>query len=127
MGADANAGVGQYSDLPGDIYYKFVDDPTRPAPFNKSIKFWNKYRKATTIPPLKDSPAKGDNPTGYTRLTWLKGLYNATTTGPADFILRSWRGYKDDTGAQPVRYILPLHSSTVSSSLGTLKNDGYGY
>ena len=127
MAEDANSGVGLYSDLPDVIYYKFIEDNSRPVPFNKSIKFWNKYRKAVSVPPLKDSPVKGDNPEGYTRVNWLKSLYNTTTSGPGDFILRTWRGYADNTGQQPVRYILPLHSSTVSSSLGTLNNNGYGY
>ena len=127
MGEDANGGVGQYSDLPDVLYYKFVEDPTKSVPFNKTVHFWSKYRKSSTVPPVKDSPGKGDNPDGYTRVNWLKSLYNTTTSGPADFILRTWRGYTDDTGQQPVRYILPLHSSTVSSSMGSLKNDGYGY
>ena len=119
MGADAFGGTGQYSVLPGELYYKLNPD--------KSVTFYNRYRVALIVPPLKDSPAKGDNPDGYTKLNWLKGLYSETTAGPADFNLRSWRGYTDNTGLSPVRYILPLHSSTVSSSLGTLKNDGYGY
>jgi hypothetical protein len=79
------------------------------------------------LPPLKDSPAKGDNPNGFVKMNWLKSLYNTTTSGPANYNLFTWRGYADDSGQQPLRYILPLHSSTVSSSLGTLRNDGYGY
>jgi starch-binding outer membrane protein, SusD/RagB family len=53
-------------------------------------------------------------------------MYNTATSGPADYILRQWRGYTDDTGTEPLRYILPLHNSVVSSSLGTLENQ-YGY
>ncbi|WP_316814154.1 RagB/SusD family nutrient uptake outer membrane protein [Pedobacter heparinus] len=119
MGADANAGVGQYSELPPVVYYKLNTD--------KTVTFYNKYKRAAVIPPIKDSPVKGDNPNGYTAMNWLKGLYNTTTQGPADFNLRTWRGYGDNTGQQPVRYILPLHASTISSSMGTLNNKGYGY
>lgn len=127
MGVDAHGGVGQYADLADNLYYKFAEDNTIPAPFNKTTVFWNKYMKPSVIPPLKDSPSKGDNPDGYTRMGWLTSLYNSDTDGPSDYILRSWRGYTDNTGQQPVRYILPIPSSTVTSSLGTLKNDGYGY
>ncbi|RZK46868.1 MAG: RagB/SusD family nutrient uptake outer membrane protein, partial [Pedobacter sp.] len=76
MGNDANAGVGQYSELPPIVYYKLNSD--------KTVTFYNKYKKAAVIPPLKDSPSKGDNPNGYIALNWLKGLYNTTTSGPAD-------------------------------------------
>ncbi len=121
MGEDANAGVGQYSNLPDVIYYRLNAD--------KTVTFFNRYEKAdpTKLPPLKDSPAKGDNPNGFVKMNWLKSLYNTTTSGPANYNLFTWRGYADDSGQQPLRYILPLHSSTVSSSLGTLRNDGYGY
>ncbi len=120
IGADTFAGTGQYADLAGDVYYR-LNTSTR------TVVFYNRFKAAAVIPPIKDSPSKGDNPDGYTRLTWLKGLYSATNQGPADFNVRTWRGYKDDTGLQPVRYILPLHSSTVTSSMGTLDNKGYGY
>ncbi|ADY51041.1 RagB/SusD domain protein [Pseudopedobacter saltans DSM 12145] len=119
MGADANGGVGQYADLPDVLYYRLNSD--------KSVTFYNKFKRANSIPPLKDSPSKGDNPNGFTRMNWLKGLYNTTTSGPADYNLRTWRGYQDDSGVLPVRYILPLHASTVSSSRGVLNNNGYGY
>lgn len=121
MGANANSGVGPYSGLPDVIYYRLNAD--------KTVTFYNRYRKADLahLPPLKDSPAKGDNPNGFVKMNWLRSLYNTTTSGPADFNLRTWRGYADNSGLQPVRYILPLHSSTVSSSMGRLKNDGYGY
>lgn len=120
MGADAFANTGKYATMPGDIYYRLNTS-------SKTVEFYNRFTAASVIPPIKDSPSKGDNPNGYTRLTWLKGLYSGTNQGPADYNLRTWRGYKDDTGVQPVRYILPLHSSTITSSMGTLNNDGYGY
>jgi hypothetical protein len=66
-----------------------------------------------------------------TRVSWLISLYNTTTGGPANYILQQYRGYKegytDPTGVAPVRYILPIHSSIISSSLGVLKNDGYRF
>jgi len=127
MAEDANSGVGQYSELPDVVYYKFAEDNTKAYPFNKGVIFYNRYAKAAVVPPLKDSPNKGDNPNGYIRMNWLKGLYDTKIPGPGSYITTSWRGYTDDTGMAPVRYIFPLHSSTVSASLGTLNNRGYGY
>ena len=118
MGADAIAGTGTYSNLPDYMYYKRNTDGT--------ITFLNRYKKADPPPPVVNVPNIGDNPNGYIRVNWLRSLYNTTTGGPADFILRTWRGYPDNTGATPLRYILPIHGSVVSSSLGVLKNQ-YGY
>jgi hypothetical protein len=126
MGENTFNGAGPYAYLPDVVYYKLNSDKT--MSFYGSI-----FRKNATVPPIKDSPAKGDNPNGYTSLNWFKTLYTAPnqTTGapgqPANYILWSWRGYSDPSGNSPVRYILPLHSSTVISSLGTLDNKGYGY
>ncbi len=119
MGADAYAaGTGTYANLPDYLYYKKAD--------NKAVYF-NKYRKPLVEPPVVDVPAKGDNPNGFIRVAWLRSMRNTTTNGPADFIVRTWRGYKDDAGVAAVRYILPLHSSVITNSQGALKNDGYGY
>jgi hypothetical protein len=60
------------------------------------------------------------------KISWLRNLWNSTTDGPANYTLWQWRGYTDNSGNMPPRYILPLHSSVISASLGTLKND-YGY
>lgn len=118
MGQDAVAGTGTYSQLPDYLYYKRLSDG--------SITFYNKYYKPAVPPPLVNSPSPGDNPDGYIRVSWLASMYNTTTLGPADYILRQWRGYTDNTGNAPLRYILPLHSSVVSSSQGVLQNQ-YGY
>ncbi|MCF3109698.1 RagB/SusD family nutrient uptake outer membrane protein [Niabella sp. CC-SYL272] len=120
MGENAVNGAGPYDYLPVNLYYRIKAD--------KTIEwFGGIFRKSPVLPPLKDSPSKGDNPDGYTRTPWMSALYNTTTNGPADYILRSWRGYKDESGNAPVPYILPLHSSVVSSSLGSLKNEGYNF
>jgi hypothetical protein len=109
MGADAIAGVGTYAYLADYLYYKRNTDGT--------ISFVSKYYRITPAP----------STTTYTRVTWLRGLWNTTTNGPGSYILANWRGYKDLTGTAPVRYILPIHSSVISNSLGTLANNGYGF
>lgn len=120
IGENTFNGAGPYASLPGNLYYRLKAD--------KTIEWYGGLFKQVVVPPkLKDSPSKGDNPDGYTSLTWLKALYNDKEKRAADYILRSWRGYKDDTGMAPAPYILPLHSSTVTSSLGTLKNEGYNF
>lgn len=112
MGADAVAGVGPYAHLADYLYYK------RNA--NGTITFVSKYFRVTPAPFL-------NNTTGHIRHTWLRGLWNTTTNGPGSYILANWRGYQDLTGVAPVRYILPIHGSVISNSLGTLANDGYGF
>jgi hypothetical protein len=120
MGKDANSGTGVYSNLPDYMYYK------RDA--NGIITWLNKYTKATNVP-VVDVPAKGDNPDGYLRQSWALSLYSTTNPdNAADYILRQWRGYKDNTGAKPVRYILPVHNGVVTSSRNAVYNTGlYGY
>lgn len=120
MGENTFNGAGPYDYLPDYLYYRIKAD--------KTIEWYGGiFRKVTAQPPLKDSPGKGDNPDGYTKVSWMRSLYNGTTAGPANYILWSWRGYTDDTGTVPVPYILPLHSSVVSASMGTLKNEGYNF
>jgi starch-binding outer membrane protein, SusD/RagB family len=119
MGADAVAGTGTYSTLPDYLYYKRNSDGT--------ITFLNRYTKADPSTPVIDVPTKGDNPNGYLRVSWLRAMYNTTTNAPADYILRQWRGYLDNTGTAPLRYIMPIHNSVITSSLGVLDNNGYGF
>ncbi|HEY6505705.1 MAG TPA: RagB/SusD family nutrient uptake outer membrane protein, partial [Chitinophagaceae bacterium] len=118
MGIDGTAGTGTYANLPDYLYYKVNPD--------FSITWFNKYTKPPVAPPVVNVPSAGDNPNGYLRLSWTRSMYNTTTSGPADYILRQWRGYPDNSGTTPLRYILPLHNSVVSSSLGSLQNQ-YGY
>ncbi|HEX7902375.1 MAG TPA: RagB/SusD family nutrient uptake outer membrane protein [Chitinophagaceae bacterium] len=119
MGAAGNAvtPTGPYAQLPDYLYYKIVGD---------SVIYYNKYRRPAVIPPVVNVPNTGDNPSGYLRMNWTRAMYNTATSGPAAYILQEWRGYTDNAGTMPLRYILPLHNSTVSTSLGTLQQQ-YGY
>lgn len=121
MGKDQFIVGGTYSPLADNLYYKRNADGT--------ITFLSKFRDPAVTPPIKDSPAVGDNPNGYQVATWLKNsqLYNNTTQAAGDFVKNTWRGYPDYTGQAPVRYIYPIHNSIVTSSLGILDNKGYGY
>jgi hypothetical protein len=108
MGQDAVSGVGTYSNLADYQYAKRNPD--------KTLTFLNRYNKVT-----------GAVPPEYTiKITWLRNLWNTTTNSPANYNLWQWRGYTDNTGSLPVRYIMPLHSSVISNSQGTLQNQ-YGY
>jgi starch-binding outer membrane protein, SusD/RagB family len=108
MGQDAVAGIGTYSDLPDYMYAKRNSD--------KTLTFLNRFRKVS-----------GPIPDEYNiKINWLRNLWNTTTNGPGNYNLWQWRGYADNTGAAPVRYVLPLHGSVITSSLGNLQNE-YGY
>lgn len=120
MGIDGNAGTGVYAQLPDYMYYKKGTDAYQ------SLDWYNKYSKPLVAPPVVNVPLTGDNPNGYIRVSWTRSMLNTTTNSPADYIVREWRGYPDNTGATPLRYILPLHNSVVSSSQGVLQNQ-YGY
>lgn len=108
MGQDAVAGIGTYSNLPDYMYAKRNSD--------KTLTFLNLFRKVS-----------GPVPAEYNmKINWLRTLWNTTTNGPANYNLWQWRGYTDNTGAAPVRYVLPLYNSVITSSLGSLQNE-YGY
>jgi hypothetical protein len=121
MGIDgvSTSGTGIYYQLPDYMYYKRSAD-------GKTITWYNPFRRAAVVPPIKNSPTVGDNPDGYERIAWTRSMYNTTTGGPASSPLTTWRGYDDYTGVKPLRYMLPLHSSVITNSLGTLQNQ-YGY
>jgi len=118
MGIDGTAGTGVYAQLPDYMYYKVNPDFT--------IAWLNKYTRPAVTPPVVNVPNVGDNPNGYQRVSWTRSMYNTTTSGPSNYILYEWRGYPDNSGTAPLRYILPLHNSVVSTSLGVLQNQ-YGY
>lgn len=108
MGQDAIAGVGTYSDLPDYLYSKRNPD--------KSVTFLNRFRKYT-----------GTVPAEYTiKTNWTRALWNTSTNTPGNYNLWQWRGYTDNSGQAPVRYVLPLHGSVITASLGSLSNQ-YGY
>lgn len=118
MGIDAYNGTGKFAVMPDYLYYKTKSDNT--------LEFYDIWKKPTVAPPVKDSPNIGDNPDGYTRVNWLVGMLNTTTMEPANYVMYLWRGYKDDTGISPAPYVLPIQTEIIISSLGVLKNEGYG-
>ncbi|MGV3510329.1 MAG: RagB/SusD family nutrient uptake outer membrane protein [Sphingobacteriaceae bacterium] len=121
MGMDQHSAGGQYASLADKLYYKRNS--------NGTISFLNRFEDPTVIPPIKDSPQIGDNPDGYLVTGWLDSgnLYDDGKSEPGSFIKNTWRGYADNTGLTPLRYIQPIHQEVVTSSLGVLNNDGYGF
>lgn len=108
MGQDAVGGVGTYANLADYQYAKRNPD--------KTLTFLNRFYKVT-----------GTVPTEYNiKISWTRNLWNTTTNGPSNYALWQWRGYTDNTGVSPVRYVLPLHSSVISNSMGSLQQQ-YGY
>jgi hypothetical protein len=108
MGQDAVSGIGTYANLADYQYAKRNAD--------KTLTFLNRYYR------VNGTPAAEYN----IKITWLRNLWNTTTNGPANYNLWQWRGYTDNSGNTPVRYVLPLHASVIANSQGSLKNE-YGY
>lgn len=115
---DLYSGTGEYALWPKNIYFRHI---------GAELDFFNQYGKIEIVPPIKDSPNLGDNPDGYEVQQWLSGLYNDETGEVSEYVTNQWIGYKDNTGQAPVRYLLPIHQSVISSSLGKLDNNGYGF
>jgi starch-binding outer membrane protein, SusD/RagB family len=118
MGVDGTAGTGKYASLPDYLYYKINADNT--------LNIYNPFKRPAIAPPVVDVPNKGDNPTGYLRVSWTRAMLNTTTNAPADYVNWEWRGYPDNTGVAPVPYVLPIQTEIILSSLGVLDNHGYG-
>ena len=110
MGLDANAGSGEYAQLPDRIYYK-IDS------LSKTIDIVGKYQKLPS------------GPEGYTPLDWLKDLAPEVegVITPDPRITTNWRGYTDPTGQAPVRYIYPIPEKVIITSNGVLDNNGYDF
>ncbi|HEX6429037.1 MAG TPA: RagB/SusD family nutrient uptake outer membrane protein, partial [Niastella sp.] len=113
MGQDAVGGVGTYSDLPDILYAKRNSD--------KSLTFLNRYRRV-----IGAVPAEYDIKVNWLVNLWNKNANGPNQGGPANYNLWQWRGYTDNSGTTPVRYVLPLHNDVITSSQGSLQNE-YGY
>ncbi|GHT21978.1 starch-binding protein [Bacteroidia bacterium] len=115
--------VSKYANLADVIYYKRMGG---------TVEFVNAPDKKITDPSggtaITESDANGyvNGADSYAKKDWTKTLYKETTAEPADYTQWSWRGYKDETGNSAVPYLLPIGTSTLSSST-VLNNDGYGH
>jgi hypothetical protein len=124
-----NPEVAQYANLADVLYYERIDG---------TIRFFNLPEQKAALPPIDaitESAANGyvDGPGNYAQRNWVKALYKSTTATdgsvtyePSDYANWTWRGYKDETGLSAVPYLLPIGTSTISSST-VLNNDGYGH
>lgn len=121
-----NPEVAKYANYADYLYYQVQGG---------KLVFLNTKYKPNAIPEkivdLKDIDAEG-NEDAYVRTNWTKSLFKKVTDEAgeyyeeADYTVRSWRGYKDETGLSPVPYLLPIPTQTISSS-EVLTNDGYGH
>jgi hypothetical protein len=104
MGLDTRFGTGQgeYANYPDKIYWRYKND-------NVTLDIIGLYTKITT-PPAE-----------FTSANWLMNLAASDGSVPP-FITDMYAGYPDNTGKDPVRYILPIHQSIIAASLGNLQN-----
>lgn len=109
--------------IPDYLYYKKASD-------GRTNIWLNKYNKPAVAPPVVNVPTTGANPDGWLRHAWAQGLASNRTSNASNqggYIGWQFRGYTDESGATPVRYILPIHTAVVTASGGVLNNDGYGF
>jgi tetratricopeptide (TPR) repeat protein len=121
--------VAKYANLADVVYYERLGG---------TIVFLNTPDSKAETPPvdaISESDTNGyvDGEGVYAKKDWTKSLYKTVTATdgsktyePADYTKWSWRGYKDETGESAVPYLLPIGTSTLSSS-AVLSNDGYGH
>lgn len=115
-----NPEVIKYADVAKKIYYvKSVDG---------KVTFLNDYKEPTATELETWTTTYGT----VSSTNWASSLYKKVTAldgtvtyEPADFTVRSWRGYKDPTGVSAVPYLLPINAQTVAASK-YLTNDGFG-
>ncbi|MDR2804839.1 MAG: RagB/SusD family nutrient uptake outer membrane protein [Dysgonamonadaceae bacterium] len=124
-----NPEIAQYADLADVLYYERLGG---------TITFLNLPDHKAATPPvdaISESDKNGyvDGEGNYAKKDWVKALYKEVTATdgsityePADYTKWSWRGYKDETGQSAVPYLLPIGTSTLSSS-SVLSNEGYGH
>jgi hypothetical protein len=113
-------GYTEYADLADVIYYK-IDSVGMVNYYNTPYE----RKPVDIILPIVDKPNVGDNPNGYYSTDWTKAMAKNDST-QADYIVRCWRGYQDETGETAVPYLLPIHQDIINTSYGVLSNDGYG-
>ncbi|MDR1810208.1 MAG: RagB/SusD family nutrient uptake outer membrane protein [Prevotella sp.] len=126
-----NPEVAQYANLADVVYYQ------RKA---GTIVLLNPLYAAANPPAnIVDESLleKEGNEDAYAEKSWAKDLYKkvetkengvvvSTTYEPADYTVRCWRGYTDETGLSAVPYLLPIGVGTLSPSK-VLNNEGYGH
>ncbi|MDR0542901.1 MAG: RagB/SusD family nutrient uptake outer membrane protein [Dysgonamonadaceae bacterium] len=124
-----NPEVAKYANLADVVYYERLGG---------TIVFLNTPDHKAAKEPVEaitESAANGyvDGAGHYAKKDWAKALYKEITATdgtktyePADYTQWSWRGYKDESGQAPVPYLLPIGTSTISSST-VLNNNGYGH
>lgn len=121
-----NPDVAQYINYADYLYYQVEGG---------KLVFLNTKYKPDAIPEnivdVKEIDLPG-NEGAFVRANWTRNLFKKVTDESgeyyeeADYTVRSWRGYKDDTGLSPVPYLLPIPIQTISAS-EVLNNDGYGH
>lgn len=102
---------------------KLADESADPNGIRPATIYWKRNGDGTFKVFSTDTRAIPVDVANWTSAPWLKGLLASTgVDGYANFISWYWINYKT-----PVRYVMPIPSSAVNSSMGVLKNDGYGY
>ena len=120
----SNPEVAQYLNYADRLYFQKEDGMVSFL----NVKYDPDEVPATTVD-VTDLGLPG-NEDGYASQNWARSLYNVDEEKgliqSADYTIRCWRGYADESGLTAVPYLLPISSITVGNSQ-YLTNDGYGH
>lgn len=121
-----NPEVAKYANHAYKLYYQIKSG---------KIEFLNDYYAPESIPTKivsADDLTKPGNEDAYAEMNWGSSLYKKVTSSDgtvtyeaADYTVRSWRGYTDESGISAVPYLIAINVQTTGAS-AYLNNDGYG-
>lgn len=117
--------TGNYSTVPGTIYYKWIVPATPVTPGERELVVYGLNRGET------DDKTATDPTGGWTKKTWTRAM--ASKTDPKTLIKRDTEMYLSDAFIRnlyhrdPDKYqLLPIMNQIITTSNGTLVNN-YGY
>lgn len=103
---DALAGTGKYANLPDYLYWKR-----------------NEAGKFVVLNP--NSKVNGTPDATWTRVPFVRAMYDNTKATYSDFVLKDWAPYYEGPVPGVARYIFPIPEEAVSASQGKINNSGY--
>lgn len=103
---DVLAGTGKYANLPDYLYWKR-----------------NEAGKFVVLNP--NTKVNGTPDPSWTRVPFVRAMYDNTKATYADFVLKDWAPYYAGPVPGVARYIFPIPEEAVSASQGKINNSGY--
>lgn len=105
---DAIAGTGKYANLPDYMYWKR-----------------NEAGKFVVLNP--NSKVNGTPDATWTRVPFVRSMYDATKMTYSDFVIKDWEPYYNGPVPGVARYVFPIPEEAVAASQGKIDNSGYQF